>query len=191
MWKKGILTALFFACIATVPVSASENSIQSVSLKGLHTSFVQDHETVKLPDVSESAASKGQKPVYTRIDAPDDLYRIEVEDYKGIPENQQDGTKSMEYDRYIRLVSNEDKTVAVEWLFRAMFVYDGKTSYCTDADVIVRNFALRDFVVTDHGFETSGDSAVGSCGAVLKAKGRKYGEKIQIGVTLSGEVHLQ
>ena len=168
MWKKGILTALFFAYIATAPVSASENSIQSVSLKGLHTSFVQDHETVKLPDVSESAAIKGQKP-----------------------ENQQDGTQSMEYDRYIRLVSNEDKTVAVEWLFRAMFVYDGKTSYCTDADVIVRNFALRDFVVTDHGFETSGDRAVGSCGAVLKAKGRKYGEKIQIGVTLSGEVHLQ
>ena len=112
MWKKGILTALFFAYIATAPVSASENSIQSVSLKGLHTSFVQDHETVKLPDVSESAASKRQKPVYTRIDAPDDPYRIEVEDYKGIPENQQDGTQSMEYDRYIRLVSNEDKTVA-------------------------------------------------------------------------------
>lgn len=188
MWKKGILTALFFACISTASASAAQNSIQSVSANHLHTFFVQDNEKVKLPDVSESAAGKGQKPVYTRIDSPDDQYRIEVEDYKGIPESRQSGTKSMEYDRCIRLVSNTDETVAVEWLFRAMFVYDGKTSRCTDTEVIVRNFSLRDFIVTEHEFEAIGDSAVGSCGAVLKAKGRKYGEKIQLDVTLSGEV---
>lgn len=177
--------------VCTMTVHAEQSSTSAGASGASNRSYGQDAGQAVLPEADPDFWTvHNRKPVYTRVDPVDDTYRIEVEDYKRALGEPLNGNRSMEYDRYVRLVSSTDQKVVIEWLFRAAFVYDGVSSRCTDTDVVVRNFALQDFVVTEHELEAVGNSAIGNCGAVLKKKGKKYGEKIRIDVNLFGEVEL-